>query len=277
MAAAASIRTGIIGGRLGYAILRRVGARAATGTASHCTGAVYQGKSKLEVLFGPDVWAALAGKTVMDIGCAVGIEAIEAAQRGAARVIGIDIREDALAVARRAAAAAGVADRCVFTTRTDERADVILSVDGFEHDADPEGMLRAMREHLDPRGRVLVAFGPPWFHPLGGHLFSVFPWAHLVFTERALIRWRADFKTDGATCFRDTAGGLNQMTVRRFRRLVERSDFAVERFEALPIRRLRRLATPLTREVVTSMVRCTLVPKPVAAPRRETAVRGQEG
>jgi hypothetical protein len=98
-------------------------------------------------------------------------------------------------------------------------------------------------------------------HPLGGHLFSVFPWAHLIFTESALIRWRADFKSDGATRFGEVAGGLNQMTVRRFRKLVEHSGFAVERFEAVPIRRARYLANALTRELVTSIVRCELSPR----------------
>jgi hypothetical protein len=36
--------------------------------------------------------------------------------------------------------------------------------------------------------------------------------AHLIFKERALIRWRAGFKTDGATRFGEVAAGLNQMT-----------------------------------------------------------------
>jgi len=31
-----------------------------------------------------------------------------------------------------------------------------------------------------------------------------------------LIRWRSDFKTDGVTCFSDVAGGLDQITIRRF-------------------------------------------------------------
>ena len=50
-------------------------------------------------------------------------------------------------------------------------------------------------------GQVHISFGPPWCHPLGGHLFSVFPWAHLLFTEHALLQWRAGFKHDGATRF----------------------------------------------------------------------------
>src|SRR6267142_1082240 len=152
-------------------------------------------------------------------------------------------------------------------TATDERADVILSIDGFEHYDDPEQVLRVLRRLLKDDGRVFIAFGPPWLHPLGGHLFSVFPWAHLLFTENALIRWRSDFKSDGATRFSEVAGGLNRRTVRRFRSLLERCDFAVERFEAVPIKRLRALSNVLTREFVTAMVRCELTPRPAQRER----------
>jgi hypothetical protein len=48
------------------------------------------------------------------------------------------------------------------------------------------------------------------------------------------------------------------MTIRRFRRLVSASPLSFETFEMVPIRRLRALANPLTREFVTSFVRCRL-------------------
>jgi hypothetical protein len=93
---------------------------------------------------------------------------------------------------------------------------------------------------------------------LGGHSFSAFPWAHVLFTEKALLEW----VEEPVDRFEDTDGGLNQMTIRRFRKIVAGSDFGVERFAALPIRRLAWLANPLTREFTTACVRCELVPKP---------------
>jgi len=72
-------------------------------------------------------------------------------------------------------------------------------------------------------------------------------------------RWRSDFRADGARRFADVVRGLNQMTVRRFRALLADSDFRVAEFRAVPIRRLRWLANPLTREWLTSTVRCRLV------------------
>jgi SAM-dependent methyltransferase len=256
---------GIVGGTLGYELLRRIdpggkSADPAPGQQFPWQSAAYAGKSKTEVLFGPGIWAEVEGKLAIDFGCADGAEAIAMAKHGARRVIGIDTRESVLEIARRAAEAAGVADRCSFSTRTDERADVIFSIDWFEHHHDPAALLAEMRRLLDDAGRVHISFGPAWYHPMGGHLFSVFPWSHLIFTERALIRWRSDFKTDGATRFHEVEGGLNQMTIGRFERLLAQSAFRVERFETPPIKKLRRFHNRLTREFFSSYVRCTLAP-----------------
>lgn len=67
---------------------------------------------QLEVAFGPQVWKELAGRTVIDFGCADGIESIDMAQHGVGRIIGIDIRKSALEIARKRATDAGLEDRC---------------------------------------------------------------------------------------------------------------------------------------------------------------------
>ncbi len=222
------------------------------------------GKSKLENQVGQGL-DGIAGKTVIDFGCGEGREAIELARRHAAAVIGLDIRENILSRARENAIAAGVAERCCFVQTTNRLADVILSIDAFEHFADPAGVLRVMDALLKPEGEVIVCFGPTWLHPMGGHLFSVFPWAHLLFSEKALIRWRSTFKSDGATRFGEVEGGLNQMTIRRFVSIVERSPFRFASFEAVPIRKLRRLHNRWTREFTTAVVRCRLVKRATTA------------
>ncbi len=247
-------------GGLGYHLLKRLGAKVAQGQ-DHCDSSRYRTCSKLEILFGTEIWGDVAGKVVVDFGCGGGQEAIEIAQRGARKVIGIDVRQTALDHAAQRAREAGVADRCLFTVRGGEKADLVLSVDGFEHYDDPHATLATIRTLVKDDGRVLACFGPTWFHPYGGHLFSVFPWAHLVFTEKTLIRWRSDFKTDGATRFREVEGGLSQMTIRRFERILAASEFRVEGFETVPIKRVQWLHNRLTREVFTSVVRCRLSPR----------------
>ena len=176
-------------------------------------------------------------------------------------MIGLEIQETRLQAARRRAEEHGVTARCTFSPETDTKADVIVSLDAFEHFADPANILEVMRSHLSPKGCVLAAFGPTWYHPLGGHLFSVFPWAHLIFTERSLIRWRSTVRADGATCFQEVEGGLNQMTIGRFEKIIAKSPFRCTEFEARPIRSMRPIACRWTREFTTSIVRCKLVPR----------------
>jgi len=240
---------------LQFQILKRI----SPGPPDCCSGSTYEGKSKLATLMGEDIFRQIAGKVIIDFGCGEGAEAVEMALKGAQRVIGIDIREDSLQIARERALSAGVQHICSFVTSTTELADIVVSVDAFEHFGDPAAILRSMNALLRPAGEVHVSFGPTWYHPLGGHLFSVFPWAHLVFSEKALIRWRSTFKTDGATRFGEVAGGLNQMTIARFEELTSASPLRCASLQLVPIRKLQPLHNRLTREFTTAIVRCRLV------------------
>jgi 2-polyprenyl-3-methyl-5-hydroxy-6-metoxy-1,4-benzoquinol methylase len=226
---------------------------------THMSGQAYANRSKLTVLLGSELLSELKGKVVIDFGCGDGLQAVEIAQHGAARVIGVDILENSLARARQHAASAGVSDKCIFVTRTEEKADAVVSLDAFEHFDDPAAILDLIYDLLKPSGFIVASFGPTWYHPYGGHLFSVFPWAHLVFGESALLRWRSDIRHDGAKRFREVEGGLNQMTIRRFERIVAASRFRLETIEAVPIRKLAPIHNSLTREFTTSLVRCKLV------------------
>ncbi len=221
-------------------------------------------RGKLERLLGAAAVGRFRGRSVLDFGCGEGREVLDAVCAGAARAVGLDQRPEVLARARANAEAAGLAERCAFVTRWTEPVDVIYSLDAFEHFADPAGILVEMNRLLKPGGELLISFGPPWRHPLGGHVFSVFPWAHLVFSESALCRWRATFKTDGARRFHEVEGGLNRMTIGRFERLVAESELRLDRFELVPIRPLRRAHVTWTREFTTALVRCRLV-KPAVA------------
>jgi hypothetical protein len=80
-----------------------------------------------------------------------------------------------------------------------------------------------------------------------------------VLTEKSLMKWRSKYKLDGATRFHEVAGGLNQMNIHKFERLVANSPLRFETFEAVPIQAVRGLHCGLTREFFTSVVRATLV------------------
>ncbi len=246
----------ILDGTLGYRILRGI----APAEPNQMNGAAYAQRSKIEVLLGCDIWQQIKGKSLLDFGCGAGTEAIEMAQRGARQVYGVDLSERWLEVGRKTASAANCWN-VKFCTTPPEPVDVIVSIDAFEHFAHPAAILETMAELLKPEGCVLAAFGPTWYHPLGGHLFSVFPWAHLVFGETALCRWRSHIRQDGASRFCEVEGGLNQMTIRRFERLIESSPFRAERLETVPIRAMKVFHNRLTREFLTAVVRCRLIPR----------------
>jgi SAM-dependent methyltransferase len=247
----------LIGGALGIALLNWASRNGAVERCDIATA--YIGRSKLEVLLGPRIWDETRDKDVLDFGCGPGAEAVEIAEHGARRVIGIDLRQHWLDLGVEHAAERGVADRCTFAREWKDPIDLIVSLDSFEHFADPASILTHMRGLLRPGGKVLAAFGPTWFHPLGGHIYSVFPFSHLMFSERALVRWRAMHKSDGATTIAES--GLNNMTIRRFIRLVEASPLRFASFELLPIRPLRLIANRVTREFTTAAVRCVLEPR----------------
>jgi SAM-dependent methyltransferase len=212
----------------------------------------YDGTSKLEKLFGPSIWEEFAAKTVIDFGCEFGNECREIQAHGAKRVIGLDIRPQVLEIARQNSSGIEYAET------TTEKADVILSLDSFEHYPDPGAVLKAMHELLAPNGHVVVSFGPIWKHPLGGHNFSVFPWAHLLFSEAALIQWKNQFSTKPISRFSEVDEGLNGMTIKRFIWFVESSPLKFKTLTIKPIRKTRWLHNRFTREFLTSVIQCRL-------------------
>ncbi|MEI7444325.1 MAG: methyltransferase domain-containing protein [Burkholderiales bacterium] len=253
------VALGLVGGELGYRLLKTMAPEPPwTGTGSD---AALLENPRLVECFGEGITEAVRGRVVLDFGCGHGVQSVELVRLGAARVIGLDIQAEALRRARERALTAGVAERCTFAETTDEPVDLVLSKDAFEHFADPAGVLRTMARLVGDRGRVMASFGPTWLHPKGGHFFSPFPWAHLLFSDRALLRWRSQFRDDGATRIEEVAGGLNRMTIARFERLVAESPLRIESMDTVPIRGLRVLRHRWLREIGSSLVRCTLVPR----------------
>jgi SAM-dependent methyltransferase len=214
-----------------------------------------RGISKLEAYFGPELFEQCRGRTVLDFGCGAGDNAIELAQRGAARVIGVDIDKARIAAGRRRVQELGLSSSVELLYESTDSVDVVISTDAVEHFEDPLGALKFMAARLKADGTLFVEFGPTWYHPLGGHLFSVFPWAHLVFTDSVLIRWRSDFKFDGMKSIDEA---LNRMTIARWRRLVPAAGLRVEREDLVPIKAAARFHNRLTQEFFTSIVRARL-------------------
>jgi 2-polyprenyl-3-methyl-5-hydroxy-6-metoxy-1,4-benzoquinol methylase len=82
---------GVIGGSVGVRLLNYA-SRGGTVSAFPDIATAYLKTSKLEVLFGPSIWTEVRGRDVLDFGCGPGTEAVEVAEHGANRVVGLDLR-----------------------------------------------------------------------------------------------------------------------------------------------------------------------------------------
>lgn len=215
----------------------------------------------LTEIFGSAFKQKVVGKTVVDFGCGHGGDVVQLKHLGAGLSIGLDIRPEIIDENQARLAGPGI----LFTTHlapgVAESVDLIISVDAFEHFDDPDAILREMHRCLRPAGEAWISFGPPWRHPRGGHLFSVFPWAHLILSEKALIRWRSLYFNDGATRFTEVSGGLNQMTIGRFEEMVTGSSFELKELHCRPAWGRPLIQKLLGREFGTSMVLAKLEKK----------------
>ena len=94
----------------------------------------------------------LDGKTVLDVGCGSGRFCIAYAQRGAARVVGIDFASGMIDIARRLADENGVADRCEFVvgsfpqTPIEGPFDAATANGFFDYVDNPTELIRRMRD-----------------------------------------------------------------------------------------------------------------------------------
>lgn len=215
-------------------------------------------RRSLAACFGEDFAKKIPGKVVVDFGCGLGADTKEMANWGAKAAIGLELREELVEANRASHSMANCHFHQTLPEVYHEGADLVISVDAFEHFEQPALMLKLMHNTLRPGGLALINFGPTWLHPYGGHLFSVFPWAHLILSEKALIKWRNKHYQDGATSFTEVAGGLNKMTIAQFEKLVAESPFEMIKLECIPLRNKAWLQALLGRELATGAVNAVL-------------------
>lgn len=169
------------------------------------------------------------GRRVLDIGCGRGAVCVEAVRRSAEQVVGVDL--NIARQVRELVAGDPELEARISLVETDgslrelesERFDLVLSKDSFEHYADPEALAPTIAGLVRPGGLLAIGFGPLWRSPYGGHIeyMSPVPWIHLLFGERAIMAERSRFRPDeDAASFAEIRGGLNKMTLRRFRSIM---------------------------------------------------------
>ena len=106
----------------------------------------------------------LAEKTVLDIGCGGGILAESMAKKGATQVLGSDLAEKSIKVAKLHALEAGIQNVKYETISAEDLAasrpasfDVVTCMEMLEHVPDPAAIVRAASELVRPGGCVVFS------------------------------------------------------------------------------------------------------------------------
>jgi SAM-dependent methyltransferase len=205
---------------------------------------------------------AIAGRVLVDLGCGAGYQTVAAAELGAAKAFGIEIKPK-FAPGEQLARERGLADRVQFILGSmrdigADSADIVLSQNSFEHFSDPVGILEDARYVLRPGGQFFITFGPPWRHPYGCHHFFMikWPWMHFVWGEKRLMRLRQIYRDVAPQTFAETSH--NRMTIRKLERLARSSGFEVTELKLTPIGGVPKLIARVGREYLTSHVSAIL-------------------
>lgn len=218
-------------------------------------------------------------KDVLDVGCGAGGKSLYYLSKGANKVVGIDVVEHYKKESEDLALKLGLdgfefyVQDAACTDFQDSSFDTIIMNDAMEHVAKPMEVLNEMYRILKPGGRLYVNF-PPYNHPYGAHLSDVIgiPWVQAFFSDKTLISAYKELvsdKPDGESRIKFRIGVndegeeyfsyLNKMSIKRFKKLAEKSDFKVKYYHEAPLRDfLKPLCRGFLREYFVKMTVCVL-------------------
>ena len=218
----------------------------------------------------PNLVERVRGKRVLDFGCGRGWQAVALKQLGAGEVWGVDIVPESLALARGLASNRNVDVHFVdeIPPTLAKTFDVVMSISAFEHFADPVAITREMRRMVAPGGSIIITWAEPWYSHNGSHIGNFtripgtnapIPWCNLLFSDKALLALRAQFRPERPTRLEDIPGGLNRMTIARFEKIMRSSGMQIETLKTHPTLGLPLVSkVPLVREFFSSSATCIL-------------------
>ena len=163
---------------------------------------------------------------VLDLGCGHGALSIDIAEKGAAKVIGIDLDKKRIdfANANLKINYEHFANKVSFIAtdlkKHDKRNyDIIISKASFEHIIDLDDLMLEIKNKLKIGGRLITGFGPLYSSPWGDHrrLKHNFPWSHVILTQKYFINKLNKARTDKIESIYDL--GLNGLLLKQYKKL----------------------------------------------------------
>lgn len=149
-------------------------------------------ESKRILAAAADFGIEVTGRSVLDFGCHDGAVTVDYLDAGADEVVGVDIDKSAIERARDLYGRAGL----TFVNSSpetiplpDDKFDVVISYDVFEHVNNVPAALEELYRVIRPGGRALIGVCGGWHHPFAPHLRAVMPvpWAHVMFSEKTVL------------------------------------------------------------------------------------------
>lgn len=113
-----------------------------------------------------DSVAPIEGRSFLDVGCGTGLYVLEFARRGARRVVGIDISEKMLEIARQRVFEEHLNERCEFLRtdllqyQPDAKFDVCVGIGLFDYIRKPLPVLTKMQEVVEDR--IIISLPRFW-------------------------------------------------------------------------------------------------------------------
>lgn len=178
---------------------------------------------------------ALAGASVLDVGCGHGSLCVDVALHGARKVVGLDTDVRRIAFAAENLSlnyshlTSAVEFKCADLVNDNDPGplDYIVSKDTFEHIVDLAQVLAEMKRRLKPGGRIYAGFGPLYNSPFGGHrrMRVLIPWSHLLVPERITIRRLNRRREVKIKSIHDL--GLNKMSLAGYEKVFRESGLSI--------------------------------------------------
>lgn len=233
----------------------------------------YLKKTNVETMF--------KDKVVLDIGCGAGGKTIYYASLGVKKIFGLEILDKYRVEAEKLAAEKGYSDQFTFLCEDaakinieDQSIDTIIMNDAMEHVDEPEKVLAECYRVLKPQGKLYLNF-PPYNHPYGAHLSDAItiPWVHCFFSDKTLIevykelvkdlpdgKQRIEFRISKDEVGKEYFSYINEMTIKRFNRILEKSPFKAYYYAQEPLRNVFKgvAKLPILKEFFVKMVVCIL-------------------
>ena len=178
-------------------------------------------------------------KTILDFGCGHGSLAIEIANLGAKKVIGIDLNIDLINFAKEnldqnfTTLKNKVEFEVIDLLKTNKFKDIdyIVTKDTFEHSSNLIKILEKFYQILKKGGMVLTGFGPLYNFYNGDHGRTevYLPWFHIIIPEKILIKRLNRKYNKNLEKIEDL--GLSKYSFKDYVRIFKESNFEITYFK----------------------------------------------